>query len=99
MRKRQTVLIELQSDDLEILMADDIEQLPHLLENFFCTQCQIAQPMADGYSIYLDALNDVLLLGNCSACGTTMQRHLALGENKETSAVADHIRYIKRRYT
>ena len=52
-----------------------------------------------GYAVYLDALNDVLLLGSCTACGATIQRHLELGENEETSAVADHIRYIKQHYS
>ena len=99
MKKRQPVLIELQEDDLEILMGDDIEHLPAVLANCFCSGCRTSRPMADNYSIYLDALNDVVLVGNCTSCGQPMQRHLELGENKETSAVADHIRYIKQHYT
>ena len=99
MKKRQPVLIELQPEDLEILMAEDIEHLPHILEHCFCTGCRTSRPMADNYSIYLDALNDVVLVGSCTKCGHPMQRHLELGENKETSEVANHIRYIKRNYT
>lgn len=98
MNKRQPVLIELQNDDLEILMGDDIEHLPQVLANCFCGNCSSSRPMADGYEAYLDALNDVLLLGSCTVCGATMQRHLELGENEETSQVADHIRYIKQHY-
>lgn len=98
MKKRQPVLIELQADDVEILMGDEFENLPQILANCFCGKCNTARPMADGYAVYLDALNDVLLLGTCTACGMTMQRHLELGENEETSQVADHIRYIKQHY-
>lgn len=99
MKKRQPVLIELQADDLEILLGDDMEHLPEILEKCFCGGCRNSRPMQDEYSIYLDALNDVLLVGQCASCGHAMQRHLELGENKETSAVADHIRYIKKHYT
>ena len=98
-KKRQPVLIELQLEDLEILMAEDIKHLPHVLEHCFCTGCRTSRPMTDNYSIYLDALNDVVLVGSCTKCAHPMQRHLELGENKETSAVANHIRYIKKNYT
>jgi len=80
-------------------MAEDIEYLPRVLENCFCAGCVSSRPMSDNYSVYLDALNDVLLVGKCATCGHVMQRHLELGENKETSAVANHIRYIKKNYT
>ena len=99
MKKRQPVLIELQEDDLEILMGDDFEHLPQVLANCFCSDCRTARPMASGYTVYLDALNDAVLVGNCTVCGATMQRHLELGENEETSQVADHLRYIKQHYT
>ena len=98
MKKRRLVLIELQPEDLEILMADNIQQLSRVLEDCFCTKCSTSRPMADGYSVYLDALNDVMLVGDCTVCGATLQRHLELGENKETSAVANHLRYIKQHY-
>ena len=99
MKKRQPVLIELLAEDLEILMSNDLEHLPAVLEHCFCTTCQASRAMAENYSIYLDALNDVVLVGKCTRCGSPMQRHLALGENKETSAVANHIRYVKKHYT
>lgn len=99
MKKRQPVLIELQADDLEILMGEDTELLQQALSTCFCASCDSVQLMAKGYQAYLDALNDVILLGSCTACGTTMQRYLELGENEDTPKVVDHLRYIKRLYT
>ena len=98
MKKRQPVLIELLFEDLEILMGDDLKHLPRILKHCFCTTCRTSRSMTQSYSIYLDALNDVVLVGNCITCGQLIQRHLELGESKATSAVADHIRYIKKHY-
>ncbi len=98
MKKRQPVLIELLPEDLEILMGDELVHLSSVLGRCFCGRCCTSRPMADHYTIYLDALNHVVLVGNCTSCGQPMQRHLELGENKENSTVADHIRYIKKHY-
>ena len=98
MKKRRSVLIELQLEDLKILMGGDIRQLLSVREHCFCTTCGASRPLADGYAVYLDTLNDVILVGNCTVCGSTIQRHLELRENKETSAVANHLRYIKKYY-
>lgn len=87
--------LELDSEDVELIMGEDIEKLTFLLQNAFCAHCTKRTTTVTNYRIFLNDLDDLIFRGECIRCQKPVARYIETGENKEYAAIARHIRRVR----
>lgn len=77
--------------EFRLIMGSAWEYLDELTAQVFCTCKADAKRLID-YKPYLVQLDDIVLKGKCSGCGTIAARYIETGENPESVVVAKRIR-------
>ncbi len=86
--------IEIGSLHLRQMLMESWDQLDIFLESIFCT-CGVESKKLVAYKPYVNSLNDVILRGKCSGCGTIATRYIETGEKEGVAIVAERIRNKK----
>jgi hypothetical protein len=99
-RKREPEEIEIHLEDVEIIMGEHIIHLDRLLNSgIYCSNCQNGYTGAiENYKIYLNTLDDIIFVGECTKCKNRVARYIETGETKSNAEIARHIRTIKKEF-
>ena len=98
-RKREPGDIEIHIEDVEIIMGEDFRHLNRVLNSIYCSHCKNSYSgTIENYKIYLNKLDDIIFVGDCTKCKNSVARYLETGETTSKSEVARHIRKIKKEF-
>jgi hypothetical protein len=98
-RKRDPGEIEIHIEDVEIIMGDDFRHLDKVLNSIYCSHCKNGYSgTIENYKIYLNKLDDIIFVGDCTKCKNYVARYLETGETISKAEVARHIRTIKKQF-
>lgn len=97
-RKDDKGMIELASEDVELIMGENVKFLDDCLTTIFCRQCSPKPTQITNYKVYLNNLEDLIFKGECVVCGSPVARYIETGENPESAGMAKHIREVVKKY-
>lgn len=98
-RKKQPGEIEIHIEDVEIIMGDDFIHLDRLLNNVYCSHCKNSyNGTIENYKIYLNKLDDIIFVGQCTECKERVARYIETGETISKAEIARHVRTIKKEF-
>ena len=97
--KRDPGEIKIHIEDVEIIMGDDFRHLDRVLNSIYCSHCKNGYSgTIENYKIYLNKLDDIIFVGDCTKCKNYVARYLETGETTSKAEVARHIRTIKKQF-
>jgi len=87
--------LELQQMEFKQIMGNSWGNLDLLIGNIFCT-CDSKEKKLVNYRIFLNDLDDLILKGYCSGCGSIAARYIETGEKEESRVTAKRIRKMNK---
>lgn len=81
--QNQKYQLQITEKELKTIYADDYEFFQNkILSNCYCHACKPKKYNSKivNYQIFINHLNDVVLRGFCSKCGSKLNRYLETGE-------------------
>ncbi len=98
-RKKQPGEIEIHIEDVEIIMGDDFIHLDRLLNSVYCSHCKNGyKGTIENYTIYLNKLDDMIFVGQCTRCKNRVARYMETGESISKAEIARHVRTVKKEF-
>ncbi len=85
--------LQITEKEVKFIYADDYEFFQNkILSNCYCLTCKPKKYNSKivNYQIFINHLNDVILRGFCSECGSRLNRYLETGE------VVNYVQRIKK---
>lgn len=74
--------IQITKAQLQIILGKNCKHFAEkILPNCLCNKCYCVIEIVD-YKIFLNDLNDLILKGRCTLCGTRINRYIEIGEDK-----------------
>ena len=86
--------IELNQWEFQLVMGKAWEDRDIFIESIAC-DCKAQNKKLIDFKVYLTNLNDLVLKGKCSGCGTIAARYIETGEDRESFEAALRIRKMK----